>query len=246
MELTLKDRSSFCSKLLKPVSLISDLVILDVESNRVSSLCKTADNYTILYASTTDISSSVSSKKSLNIADIKKFIRAFDCIEANDITVKLNGNNIEYKSSKTKFKFHLLEDGIIAPITSKLEKIEKFKYDVSFKLLVSSFTNLLKSSTFITDSNCKVYIYTEGGNVYADLTDRVRHNVDSYCTLISEEFSGNEIIDAIPFPLETFRSISTIKSVELNVQINTEIGVLCVDVEDSNYKLKYISSAMAS
>ena len=245
MQLTLNNKANFCTKFLKPISCISDLVIINVENDRISSLNKTSDNNIILYTTCTDISSDTEQRTSLNIADIKKFIRAFDCIEDTQVNVKVNGNNIEYKSPKTKFKFHLLEDGIIAPIAMSIQKIERFNYDTKFKISAAAFASLLRSSTFITDSNCKIYIYTEGSAVHAELTDKTRHNVDSYSTLLSDSYEGNAINSAIPFPFESIRSISTLKSLDISVQINTSLGIMCIDVVDEGYSLKYISTAMA-
>lgn len=246
MQLTLKDKSNFCNKFLKPISNVSDLVIVSVENDKISSLNKTADNNIILYATCTDIISDVDKKTALNIADIKKFIRAFDCIEDTQVVLKLNPNNVEYKSAKTKFKFHLLEDGIIAPVVMSVQKIENFKYDVTFKITPATFSSLLKSSTFITDNSCKVYIHTEDGKVHAELTDKTRYNVDSYSTLLSDSYEGNTISDPMPFPFESIRSISTFKG-DIKVQINTSLGVMCIDIiDESGYNLKYISTAMVS
>lgn len=243
MQLTFNNKSNFCSKFLAPISRISDLAIISVDANNITSLNKTADNNTILLAKCIDAKLDSTEHINLNVSDVKKFIRVFDCIEEDNITVNVNLNNIEYKSSKTKFKFHLLEDGIIAPLGHSLKKIESFEYDANFKMSIDTFNTLLKSSTFITESN-KIYIYTQDGNVYCELTDKSRHNLDSYTTKLSERYEGADIEKPLPFSFDVIRNVAVLKAQEIDVKINTSKGVLCIDVEDGEYQLKYISTAM--
>lgn len=243
MQLTFNNKFSFCDKFLSPISRISDLAIVSATSNEITSLNKTVDNNTILLARCKDAVLDVDQKVDLNIPDVKKFIRVFDCIEDETITVKINSNNIEYKSPKTRFKFHLLEDGIIAPPGHSIKKIESFEYDTVFRITLAEFNNLLKSSTFITESN-KIYIYTQDGSVQCELTDKSRHNLDSFTTQLAERYQGADVDKPIPFSFDVIRNISVLKTQELEFKINTSKGVLCVDVIDNDYQLKYISTAM--
>lgn len=243
MQLTFNNKFSFCDKFLSPISRISDLAIISVFQNEITSLNKTADNNTILLARCKDASLDGDQKIDLNVPDVKKFIRVFDCISDENIAVKINNNNIEYKSPKTKFKFHLLEDGIITPPGHSLKKIDTFEYDVVFKISLAEFNNLLKSSTFITDSN-KIYIYTQDSSVQCELTDKSRHNLDSFTTQLADRYQGVDIDKPIPFSFDVVRNISVLKTQELEFKINTSKGILCVDVIDGDYQLKYISTAM--
>ena len=47
------------------------------------------------------------------IQSFKKFIKIIDCIGQDTFELTINTNNIEYKSSATKFKFHLINDNIV-------------------------------------------------------------------------------------------------------------------------------------
>ena len=125
MRLTLNNKANFCNKFLAPIARVSDLAILTVDQGCITSLNKTADNNTLLVARTNDIAADDSKRVDINVPDVKKFVKAFDCIEADNITVDVSYNNVEYRSPKVKFKFHLLEDGIIAPMGHSLKKIEK-------------------------------------------------------------------------------------------------------------------------
>lgn len=240
MELIISNKDRFCNKFLSPITRVGEMAILSIKSNTISSLNKTADNNIILYAeskleNTEDVN--------LNIPDIKKLIKILECVEGDVVQLKLHNNNIEYKSAKTRFKYHLLEDGIINIPNISIDKINKFTYNTSFEVTSQTFNSLLKSSIFITDSN-KVYLYAENGNIYADITDRSRHNVDNYTTILSEKYEGDDINKAIPFSFDVFRLISNLSSNSIKVSVNSEKGIILFEITDSEYKLSYISTAM--
>ena len=53
-------------------------------------------------------------------------------------------------------------------------------FDVEFKLNKNTLQRLFKGgSTFASETN-KIYFYTEGNNLMAELTDRARHNTDNF------------------------------------------------------------------
>jgi hypothetical protein len=224
---------------------MGDMSIVTIDKNGATSLNKTIDNSIILYAKTVDVEYSNDGPIKLNIPDIKKLIRALDCLQTPSPTIDLilNRNSIEYKSSSTKFKFHLIEDGIIVPPNINIQKIESFEYDTTFDLSVHSFNSILKSSTFLTDSN-KIYISTENGAVYAELTDKSKSNTDSYKSAISTGYEGSEIQKEIPFSFDLFRSCSLLKTESIKVSINTARSIIAFDISDGNYKLKYISTGL--
>jgi len=240
MELIISNKDRFCNKFLSPITRIGEMAILSIKSNTISSLNKTADNNIILYAET---ALENASDVNLNIPDVKKLIKILECIDGDEIKLKLHNNNIEYKSEKTRFKYHLLEDGIINIPNISIDKINKFTYNTSFEVTTQTFNSLLKSSIFITDSN-KVYLYSENGNIYADLTDRSRHNVDNYTTILSNTYQGDELKKAIPFSFDVFRLITNLSSNIIKISVNSEKGIILFEITDSEYKLSYISTAM--
>lgn len=241
MSISLNNKTDFVSKFLTPISRINDLVTVKISGNEVFSLNRTTDNNTVLYASCGDVK--CENSHNLNIPDIKKLIKALESINENQVSLTLNSNNLEYKSSSVKFKFHLLEDGIIATPNLNINKINSFQYNVKFKMTTTSLNTLLKSSTFITDSN-KIYIFSDGDNVYGELTDRSKHNIDMYTTVLCSEYSGEAIEKPIPFTFDTFRLLSTLKSNTIDVSLNTDRGILSMDIIENSYKLKYISTSM--
>jgi hypothetical protein len=79
--------------------------------------------------------------------------------------------------------------------------------------------------------------------VLCELNDKSRHNLDSFTTQIADRYEGVDIVKPIPFALDAIRYISSLKTEELDIHINTGKGVLCIDVCDSDYKLKYVSTS---
>ena len=241
MNFSLNNKADFVNKFLTPISRINDLVTIKVDGNEVFSLNRTADNNTILYASCNDIK--CDNSHNINIPDIKKLIKALDGINDNQVNLLINSNNLEYKSSNVKFKFHLLEDGIITAPNLNVNKINSFQYNVRFKVTTQALNNLLKSSTFITDSN-KIYIFSDGDTVYGELTDRSKHNIDMYTTVLCSGYDGEAIEKPIPFSFDVFRLVSTLKSNTFDISLNTDRGILSMDIIENGYKLKYISTSM--
>lgn len=245
MELTINNRMNFCEKFLTPISRISDLTVLTITPQGLTSINRGVDTTIALYAKCRGIAYDSLDFTTLNISDVKKFIRVFDTIPENEITLKVNSNNVEYKSSKTKFKFHLLEDGFIAPVGVSIAKIESFKYDMEFKINTNTLNAILKSSSFV-DSE-KFYIYTEDGNVMCELTDKSKPYTDSFSTQLSNEFSGTPLtaplIQPLPYGIDLIRNISTIRGCEIHMKIDTVNRFLCVDIVDNETELRYIAAS---
>tara|TARA_R100000664_G_scaffold24123_1_gene33813 strand:+ start:1201 stop:1929 length:729 start_codon:yes stop_codon:yes gene_type:complete len=225
-------------KLLDAISKINDSgVILDLKKDKITSLVSSVDSTLILCSEyKTNL---YSFESSLNIPDVKKLRNVLDTIEDTDISLDINSNNLEYKGSSVKFKYHLFEEGFITRPNINLEKINAFKYDVEFKLNKNTLQRLFKGSTFASETN-KIYFYTEGDNLMAELTDRSRHNTDNFTLSL-----GKTDINLKPTPvnLDNIRLLSIIND-EFNVKVNTEFGVVIFDIEDKDIKLKYIISAL--
>jgi hypothetical protein len=149
---------------------------------------------------------------------------------------------VEYKSNGTKFKFHLINDNIVKSPNYNIEKIKSLQFDNEFKLNISVYNMLIKSSTFITSSN-KIYISTENGYVLAELTDKSKNNIDSYSTKISDVYGGAAIEKALSFNFDLFRNISFLKTSDVLVRLNTKVGFIAFDVDDDKYNLKYTATA---
>lgn len=238
-ELKVQSRSELI-RFLDAISKINESSILDIQQGSpglVSCLVSSIDNTLILYAETTSIESNFSG--SSNIPDIKKLIRVIESINTPSINLRINTNNIEYKGDSVKFKYHLFEEGFLSKPTINLEKIKNFKYDVSFSLTKDILQQIIKSSAFATDTN-KIYLYTENGSLKAELTDRARHNTDMInLNLGVVDFN----LDPLPINFDNIKLLTSV-SETINVNINTEYGVVVFDIINKGIKLKYIVTSL--
>jgi hypothetical protein len=233
--LSLKDRSEFL-KYLDSVSKISDSAIFNINNKGISCLVASADNTLILYSQyniETDIAATI------NVPDIKKLYRVIDTIDSKEVDLVINSNNIEYRGDNIKFKYHLYEEGFLSNPSINIEKIKSFVFDVKFTLGKNAITQLLRGSTFASETN-KVYFYTEDDKLKAELTDRSRHNTDNFAITIGDvDFN----LSPIPINFDNIRLISSISS-DYKFGINTDYGVIIIDNNNSNIKLKYIISSL--
>lgn len=242
-EIKINNKTHFVQKFLNPISRISEMCILTVSDSGITSLNKTPDNSIIMYCKNVDISLSGVFERKLNVPDVRKLIKILECIPSESVSLTLNTNNIEYKSDDIKFKFHLIEDGIITPPNINVDKINSFEYDTNFIVDTTVFNNLLKSSSFISDSN-KIYLSTKNGTVMAELTDKSKSNIDTYSCCISNAYTGNPIKNEMPFSFDLLRQCSISKNIDSSVSINNHKSIISVDISDDMYKLKYISTAL--
>jgi hypothetical protein len=227
------------SRFLESISIISEACIakLDNESNNISSIAASTDNTLILYSELRDVASDIST--SLNLPDVKKLNRIIDNIPDDSIELVLENNNIKYKGAALRFTYHLYEDGSLLAPAINIDKIKSFKHDVSFELSRNDLKNIIKGSVFASESN-KVYFYTEGGELKCELTDRAKHNTDALSlTLCPADFE----LAPIPVNLDNVKALNVI-SETIKFGVNTEYGVLVVDIEDSDISLKYIITSL--
>ena len=234
-ELRVKDRSEFL-KYLDSVSKINDSAIFDITLDGISCLVSSIDNTLVLLS---EFKGETGINTTINVPDIKKLQRVIDTLNTTDLTLIVNSNNLEYKDSDVKFKYHLFEEGFLAKPGLNVDKIKNFEYDVDFSFSREVLQSLLKGSTFASETN-KVYFYTEDGMLKADLTDKARHNTDNYSlSLGSADFN----LKPIPVNFDNMRLLSNIDS-QYKCSINTDFGVVVVENNSDVIKLKYIISSL--
>lgn len=234
-ELRIKSRNEFL-RYLDSVSKINDSAIFDIRPDGISCLVASIDNTLVLLS---EFKGEFDYSTSINVPDIKKLQRVLDTLESDDITLVINSNNLEYRGSDVKFKYHLFEEGFLTKPSLNVDKIKSFKFDVSFDFTRDILQSLLKGSTFASETN-KVYLYTESGKVKADLTDRARHNTDNYSLSICDvDFD----LQPLPVNFDNIRLMSNIDST-YKCNINTDYGVVVIDNDTDRIKLKYIISSL--
>lgn len=230
-----KDFSSFVKSLIK----INDSAIFAVKQDQITCLIGSPDNVTIAHGT---LNCSTSYEGCINISSLIKLGKAIDQISEPTPQLIVNANNVEYKSPSLRFKYHLLDHGIINQPAINVKKINEFTFNIVFKLAPGKLIDLSKFSAFSTDSN-KVYLSCDGETVFANLTDKARSNVDN----IEFEFAKcSTPFDSMPFNLDFFRSINYTGESNINVNINSTKQVVAIDIENERYKLKYITSSFTS
>jgi len=238
--LKIKNKKDFVSNFLGPVSNLNDACILSIEGNSMSCTLASADA-TIVCKSTIEVDTDLDNVK-LNLPDIKKMVRVLDIIPSNEIELQVNENNISYNKNGYKFKYHLLDDGIIKQPNLNVEKIKKLDFNTKFIVKENELNTLFKGSSFATETS-KVYIFEEGGKINGELGDRSRHNTDNFICELSNEFEGN-IEKPLPVNFDSFRLVSFSGSREVNFSVNTDMGVITCNFKKGDAQLIYIISAL--
>lgn len=230
-----KDFSAFIKGLVK----INDSAIFAVKHDQITCLTGSPDNVTIAYGT---LNCGTTHEGCINVSSLMKLGKAIDQINESTPQLMVNENNLEYKSSSLRFKYHLLDHGIINQPPINIKKISELEFNIKFKLSASKLIDLGKFSAFSSDSN-KVYLSCNGETVFANLTDQARSNVDN----IEFEFATcTTPFDSMPFNLDFFRSLNYTNESNITVNIYTVKPVIAIDIENERYKLKYITSAFTS
>ena len=233
-----KDFVGFIRSLLK----INDSAVIAAKASQLTCLIGSPDNVCVAYGVFPCEAQLESDIKLINVSSILKLTKAMDQIAEDNVQLIINSNNLEYRSPSLRFKFHLLDNGIINQPAIKVNKVLEFGFDLSFKVTPEKLTGLNKFSTFSTDSN-KVYLSSDGSKVHAELTDKARANIDS----LQFEFAECEkTFQAVPLNLDFFRSLSYTANSDVTFSLNTTVGAIAIDIACPSYKLRYITSAFTS
>ena len=159
MKVTLP-KTKLSSKFLKPISFVSDRCIFNIENNQICTLTHSENNGdTVILYGKLNIPVKADKLIKLNIPDVKRLNRVIDCIGEKDVELDIDSNSINYNSSSVRFKYHLLEDGIIQSPIINLKKIKQLTFDSEFVMEQTKIIEILKASSIVPDSN-KMYFYT--------------------------------------------------------------------------------------
>jgi hypothetical protein len=240
IKLKIGNKNSLINNFLSPICKLTENTVIKVRSDEFNAISSSNDGTLIVNCSIPQ-NNDVDETIFLNIPDINKFIKVLGCISDEDIELQFNNNNLEYKSPNVGFKYHLLEDGIIDPPTIDIKKIKNIEFPFIFNVKSDTINQLIKASTFTTETN-KIYFSTSGQAVQASLTDRQRHNVDSFDQQISESFQGSPLAKELAMSFETIRIISTIRFEDLKIHVNPELNVFLFEIETGGSKIVIVSS----
>lgn len=241
--LKIKNKKDFVTNFLGPVSNLNDMAVLKITNGNIECIIASADS-TIVTHATFEIETDITEETRLNIPDIKKLIRVLSIIPKEETILKINENNISYNEAGYKFKYHLLDDGIIKLPNINVQKINSLEFNTSFNVRENNLDTVFKGSSFTTETS-KLYIYTDNDNkIAAELGDRSRHNADNFACVLSDTFEGSNITTPLSLNFESFRLISFNNSREVEFKINQDMGVITCKLKKGNTSLIYVISAL--
>lgn len=244
MELVIKNKADFITKFLKPVCNIADSGNLKIQENKVSCITSTADASIILFAQS-NIEIDADRPVILNCPDLRRLERIMAMLDEDTIKLKYNGNSLGYNDGKTRFTYHLLENGIINGPSLNADKIAKLDFPIKFTIEQSKINELIKGSTFANTAS-KLYISFTDNKVYGEIADRSNTSLDTFMTVINDECIINEQIGDVPVLFETVKILAAVKFSNIVVNINPKLGVVLFEISENDYKLKYIVSALVA
>lgn len=240
MILKIHNKEDFVGKFLTPISKINENAVIKIHKDKITSLITTNDETLILYVVYNEECDLDSQTECVNIPDINRLIKVINCIDDDNIQLNVDGNKIIYTSKNINFKYHLLEDGIISTPGISVDKIKKLTFDTSFNVTYTDISNIIKGSTFTVDTD-KLYIYTDSGEVKCELTDRQKHNIDSFSRVFSSSYTGVDINDPIPINIEIIRLISSLRFEECQVSLDVAKKVLLFAISTDQYTLNFVT-----
>ena len=129
MILKIKNKNDFVDKFLSPISKINENAVIKVNTDKITSLITTNDETLILYV-VYAYESTETLQCNLNIPDINRLIKVFNCIDDDNINIELDSNRLRYTSDNINFKYHLLEDGILTTPSVSFDKIKQLNFGV--------------------------------------------------------------------------------------------------------------------
>lgn len=218
------------------LSKVSDTAILNLENDRIYAISSSEDRSMFLWSS---FECDPGEIQTLNLPSVKKLSKALDLIPEKDVELILNSNNLEYKGTKVKFKYHLYGDGILVAPKLTLAKITSLKYDFEFEVDKSFLTGLLKQSSIFKDTN-KLYIFTQDDKLYWSLADRTMMNTD---VLTVEGDDVDFEMDEFILNLDNIQLLSFGDSSRFTFRIN-KMGIGNILLKNGDVKLNYILSSL--
>lgn len=176
----------------------------------------------------------------LNLPSLKKLSKALDMTGQEDVELKINSNNLEYKGKEIKFKYHLHDDGILNKPKLSLEKIKSFNFDSELTISKTFLTQLLKNSAVFNDTK-KLYVYTEDDKIIWSLEDKTLSNTDAL-RIVGDDADFE--LETFILNLENLRSISFADGSDITFKINSKIGIGSFALSSGDLELNYIISSL--
>ena len=233
MVINIKNKNQFVTGYLRPISALTDAVILKTKDNKLE--CSANNEQGLIIYASYDLD--VQSDLVLNIPNIKKLEKILSFIESDDVDLTYKENSLSYKDKKMRFKYHFLDDNIIQAPKLSVEKIMSLPYDIEFNIDSSKISELAKGAAFVAESE-KLYFNISEGKIFAEITDRSNSSVDSYSILVNDTAEAKDV--SFPMHFDIVRLLGATNHIRINVKINTEQGLSTFELKTETSMLKYI------
>jgi hypothetical protein len=239
MVINILDKSQFINSFLKPISALTDAVVIKNVNNKL--LCIANNEQGLILCATYGIE--LEDSIQLNIPNVKRLEKVLSFIEGENLKLEYRSNALSYKDKKIRFKYHFLDDNIIQSPKLSLKKISSLESDIEFDIQFSKIAELAKGAAFVSESD-KLYFNINEEGIYGEITDKTNSSVDSYSILLSEE--GQNVDMSFPVHFDIVRLLTSSSSDKINVQINTNQGYCIFNIDTGTSNLKYIVSGLQS
>lgn len=233
MVINIKDKSQFIASYLRPISALTDAVIIKSKDNKLECITNNEQGL-ILYAA---YNLKIQNDLLLNIPNVKKLEKILSFIESEELNLDYKENSLSYKDKKMRFKYHFLDDNIIQAPKLSVDKILNLPYDIEFNMDSSKITELAKGAAFVAESE-KLYFNISAGEIFAEITDRSNSSVDSYSILIGNNVDVKDV--SFPMHFDIVRLLGATNQIRIKVKINTEQGLSTFELKTETSILKYI------
>ena len=147
--LKVSNRGEFVNNFLVPISKLTENTVIKVRPDELNAVSSSSDG-TLIVNCAIGQNNQVDETLFLNVPDINKLIKVMSCIADDDVELKFNNNNLEYRSNSVGFKYHLLEDGIIDPPSVDINKIKQIDFTFKFSIAPAVVNQLIKACLLYT------------------------------------------------------------------------------------------------
>lgn len=233
------NKEEFVNRIISPASKLADNLLLTcdkkIDKLILKTLTNSSDSSVILLS---ECSFEGDAFSNIIIPEVKTFLRLFSNIEEDNITLKINDNQIVFEGKQFSFKYHLLDEEYYTNKKSLNEqKLLSLKYDTKFDITKNKFAELLKYNSIVPEAE-KIYFYTsKNKNVIAQLGDKEKPNINEITTTLAESYNGSPLTDNLPVSIHSLLLLTFNTNEPITVEINTELKIFRFGFQDTNYIL---------
>lgn len=241
MKLKIQNKKKFVKEFLDPISALDESVGLVLKDRKITGVLTSADG-TVIFKAVYKVDYSFEEEITLAIPRVHDLKSAILLIPDEEIELEINTNNLSYNNNGFKFTYHLLDKGFLEPTALNFKKVKELSYDTVFNVTSDAVSTFLKGSSFTKDAG-RVYFYTENGKVMAEHNNKNKHNINSFASVISQEFQGEEM-EPCPVEFDTFSLLCPGITSFDNTTFSycNEKGIFCIISKNDQVELFYVIS----